>query len=194
MGSKGRSKEEAKKWFDEHISSHLTSVAKQRAKRKNIPFNITPEDVVVPNKCPLLGIELKRSRKNKGPSDSSPTLDRIYPEKGYVKGNVWVISAKANRIKTDASAREIKELSINLGYLKSQLLPDAISNTPKTIGVPQALYESILHSMKLPLDLPPSEFVNSASKIINKLHEDKELLARVEEGLEELAKAYSDRE
>ena len=39
--------------------------------------------------------------------DNSPTIDRIVPELGYVKGNVVVVSAKANRIKNDATITEI---------------------------------------------------------------------------------------
>lgn len=45
-------------------------------------------------------------------SDASPTLDRIHPDIGYVPGNVMVISAKANRMKNNASLEELKALVI----------------------------------------------------------------------------------
>ena len=44
-------------------------------------------------------------------SDFSPSFDRIYPKKGYTKGNVIVISNKANRIKTDATVKEIRKVA-----------------------------------------------------------------------------------
>ena len=39
--------------------------------------------------------------------DTSPTLDKIIPERGYVKGNVQVISHKANSMKRNASLDEL---------------------------------------------------------------------------------------
>jgi hypothetical protein len=43
-------------------------------------------------------------------SDSSPSLDKFKPELGYVKGNIHVISSRANRIKTDATENEVRKL------------------------------------------------------------------------------------
>ena len=40
----------------------------------------------------------------------SPSLDRIIPEKGYVKGNIIVVSLKANTMKNNATIEEIKNL------------------------------------------------------------------------------------
>lgn len=80
--------------------------ARNRAKNAGLPFNIDPEDCEIPELCPVLGIKL--SEKGKGThDDSTPTLDKIYPNKGYVKGNVKVISWKANRIKNNCSEPEV---------------------------------------------------------------------------------------
>lgn len=87
----------------------LLKGAKQRAKRKEVPLDITVEDIVIPLYCPILNIELKVAEDQ--PSANSPSLDRIIPELGYVKGNVQVISNKANRIKSDASPEELKLFS-----------------------------------------------------------------------------------
>jgi hypothetical protein len=65
---------------------------------------------VVPDKCPILGIELFISEKGVGRTDNSPSLDRIIPSLGYVKGNIAVISQRANRIKNDATLEEITKL------------------------------------------------------------------------------------
>lgn len=47
-------------------------------------------------------------------SNNSPTIDRINPKLGYIKGNVWVISNKANRFKNDATLEELELLVANL--------------------------------------------------------------------------------
>lgn len=83
--------------------------AQARALAYHIPFNIELSDVVVPAVCPVLGIPLTIGMgKSKS---SSPTLDRIVPRLGYVKGNVCVISMRANRLKNDASAAELRALA-----------------------------------------------------------------------------------
>lgn len=92
----------------------LYRTAKARAKRKNINFTITLKDIVIPKKCPLLGIDLvKSSGKAKF---NSPSLDRIDNTKGYIPGNVWVISYRANKLKNDASLGELELLVKNLRY------------------------------------------------------------------------------
>ena len=59
--------------------------------------------------CPLLGMELTyvNCKSNRAP-DNYATLDRIDPTKGYVKGNVQILSFRANTIKGDATIDELK--------------------------------------------------------------------------------------
>lgn len=83
----------------------LLSAAKGRAKKNNIPFNIDVHDIIVPEFCPVLGLKLEVGVG--ACSDSSPSIDRIIPEIGYVKGNIRVISRRANRIKNDATPDEL---------------------------------------------------------------------------------------
>lgn len=82
--------------------------AKSRATKAGLPFSIEIEDIVVPDICPALGIPLVRGTRKAG---TSPSLDRIEPAKGYVKGNIAVISDKANRIKNDGTAQEILKVA-----------------------------------------------------------------------------------
>ena len=97
------------------IKLALLRNAKQRAKTKGLEFNIDISDIELPNVCPLLGIPLFSSYREEGKSvDNSYSIDRINPSKGYIKGNVWVISYKANRIKNDASLEELEMLVKNL--------------------------------------------------------------------------------
>jgi len=44
-----------------------------------------------------------------------PTLDRINNDLGYIKGNVEVISAKANRLKNNGT---IEDFELILQYMK----------------------------------------------------------------------------
>ena len=81
--------------------------AKGRARRGNILFTITQEDIVVPTHCPILGVPLSVGTTG---NENSPSLDRIKPWLGYVKGNIQVISHRANRLKNDATFEEIEKL------------------------------------------------------------------------------------
>jgi len=100
----------------------MLSGAKKRALRKGIPFDISLDDIVIPDKCPVLGIELRKSTDGK-PHPESPSLDRIVPSLGYTKGNVEVISLRANSIKQNASADEILAVG-NYCKLKESLSND----------------------------------------------------------------------
>jgi hypothetical protein len=90
------------------LNGVLCSCAKQRAKRFNLPFNLKPSDIIIPKRCPVLGIELKKADIKM--NDFSPTLDRIDPLKGYTKDNICVISNRANRIKSDGTIEEHEKI------------------------------------------------------------------------------------
>lgn len=79
--------------------------AKKRAQRKGWEFNLVASELVVPKVCPVLGIPLKVAVGSHSPG--SPSLDRIDNALGYVKGNVEVISYRANTIKGDATPEEL---------------------------------------------------------------------------------------
>lgn len=79
--------------------------AKHRAKKLCLPFNLDYDDIVIPETCPVLGIKLDDDCSKQ--SRNSPSLDRIIPELGYVKGNVQVISWQANTMKNNASIEEL---------------------------------------------------------------------------------------
>lgn len=81
--------------------------AKCRANQMQIDFNITQEDIEIPTICPVLGIELRISNK-KGGDDNSPSIDRIDNGRGYIKGNVRVISNRANKLKNNANVKELE--------------------------------------------------------------------------------------
>ena len=84
--------------------------ARTRARKAGVPFTIITDDIVIPTHCPILGIPLFQ-KTGKGGGDNSPSLDRVKPEQGYVPGNVLVISNRANRLKSDASIRELRDIA-----------------------------------------------------------------------------------
>jgi hypothetical protein len=94
--------------------------ARLRAKEKNLPFDIDHHFLrsLVVSHCPVFGTPLEwsalRGKGNKA-VPSSPSLDRIDPTKGYVKGNVWIISYKANVIKNNATHEELKLVTEAVG-------------------------------------------------------------------------------
>jgi hypothetical protein len=101
----------------------LLQHARRRARKKDLPFSIVEEDITIPDTCPVLGIQLF---SGEGVTcDNSPNLDRIIPEKGYVPGNVRVISCRANRIKNNATVEELravlKDLQKQLMILESEI-------------------------------------------------------------------------
>jgi hypothetical protein len=82
---------------------------KSESKSKGIPFDLTEEYLksIWTDTCPIFGRKFIRHEKT---NDYSPALDRLVPSKGYVKGNVVYISARANRIKYDASIAELERI------------------------------------------------------------------------------------
>jgi hypothetical protein len=83
--------------------------ARERAKKGGYLCTITVADIFIPDCCPLLGMKLVRNRGGHVQANS-PSLDKIRPELGYVPGNVWVISHRANNIKSDATVQELQTL------------------------------------------------------------------------------------
>lgn len=87
---------------------------KSRCKRTGREFSIELEDIVIPEKCPVFGFELKREDKQTWMF--APSVDRIDSSKGYIKGNVTVVSRRANILKRDAT---VEELELLLNYYKT---------------------------------------------------------------------------
>ena len=86
---------------------------------KGILVDIKFEDIVWSTYCPILGIELYYGKKARGAvEENSPTFDRIDPKLGYTKGNVRIISARANRLKDNGTADEHRRIA---AYIEESL-------------------------------------------------------------------------
>lgn len=84
--------------------------SKRSAKDREIFHDIDEEDITLPEKCPYLGIDLDYSftkSETNGRRHNAPALDRINTDRGYVEGNVQVISDLANRMKSNASIEQL---------------------------------------------------------------------------------------
>jgi hypothetical protein len=88
---------------------------RSKCTKLDIPFDLDRSDLVIPTHCPVLGIPLVFGNVDKGyshhASEGSPSIDRIDPEGGYVKGNVVIVSWRANRIKGNASIQELIKIA-----------------------------------------------------------------------------------
>lgn len=86
----------------------MFTAAKGRAKEKGISFTLSPDDIIIPNMCPILDIDIIQGGNKR--SNNSPSLDRIDNSKGYTPDNVIVVSYRANKLKNDATLDELRML------------------------------------------------------------------------------------
>lgn len=111
-----KSREYLRVWEKRHPFRSMYQKSKSNAKARGLEFTITIDDLTWPTHCPILGIELCYERDKKMPHrDNYPTLDRLDNSKGYVPGNVFVISWRANRMKWHST---VKELEAILQYMR----------------------------------------------------------------------------
>ena len=99
----------------------MVNSTRYSARRRGLEFSITDADLKQVEFCPVLGIKLDWSHGSKGKIvPGSPSIDRIDNSKGYVAGNVQVISFRANAIKGVATLQEMRAI---VRYMESGLMP-----------------------------------------------------------------------
>jgi hypothetical protein len=92
---------------------------KFRAKKSGLEFDLKPDDLDIPSHCPVLGLVLVAGRGvSFRTSANSPSVDRFDNSKGYVRGNVRVISNRANILKRDAT---VEEMAAILAYMRGEV-------------------------------------------------------------------------
>jgi hypothetical protein len=122
-GNRQRYKE--KRRYREGMDKTLWRGCKDNAKIRGIEFNLDPEDIVVPDICPIFNIPLIKDvnylkyngRKNPMGVDEYPSIDRLDSTKGYIKNNINIISWKANNLKSNATLDDLEKL---LKWVKSK--------------------------------------------------------------------------
>jgi hypothetical protein len=106
----GRNKK--KETLKGYVHERLMSI-RQRAFEKNLPFDLDLEYLlqIWVTKCPVFGIDLDWSKSNGVVRHNTPSLDKIVPELGYVKGNVQWLSQKANTMKSNATQEQLVQFA-----------------------------------------------------------------------------------
>lgn len=102
-GNEWKNKEHRRSYVYQAMRSKFRT-KKANAIRAGRQWTVDFGDLEFPTHCPILGIELDYFSETI--CDSSPSFDCVVPERDYVKGNVYVISQRANRIKNDGTADE----------------------------------------------------------------------------------------
>lgn len=95
-------------WKFRNRNSWILKHVKKSAKQRGLDFDLTHEDIVIPEFCPVFRTRLEFGIGRR--SYNSPSVDRIDTTKGYVKGNIQIISWRANDLKRDATLPELKAL------------------------------------------------------------------------------------
>ena len=93
----------------QHLADLLTG-ARKRARQFNLPYNLKVKDVreIITTHCPIFGFKFEINKQNiKNNWKTSPSLDRVVPSKGYIKGNIIIVSMLANSIKSCATPTQI---------------------------------------------------------------------------------------
>lgn len=96
----------SKSYRKRHPERLKLNLIRERARRKGLSFDLTEEDIVYPSVCPVLGIPIKLGKE--AHQDFNPSVDRVDNSKGYVKGNIRVISKRANSLKSNATIEELE--------------------------------------------------------------------------------------
>ncbi len=104
-------KERETAWKVSNYERSIYTLLKARAKKRGIPFNLELSDIVIPEFCPVLGMRLVRKTGTSGAAYNSPSVDRIVPELGYIRGNIQIMSNLANTMKSNANADQLRRFA-----------------------------------------------------------------------------------
>lgn len=116
-------KAKAAKYRDESMERVLWHKLRTRSRKMGVVCDLEESDIIVPKFCPLTNIPISRGAST--PKDNSPSVDRIDNSKGYVKGNIRVISYLANRMKSNANRDQLFYFSDHIKeYMDSVIKTD----------------------------------------------------------------------
>lgn len=85
-----------------HPEKYLWKQCYARALKRGLDFDLTIEDIVIPNACPIMGVPFIMNDKK-----YTPSVDRIDSAKGYTKDNIQIICTLANSMKWNSTKEEL---------------------------------------------------------------------------------------
>lgn len=106
-------------------AARKAATLKQSAKKRDIEFSVDTDYIMslgTPSHCPYLGIKL--GYDNNELKDNSPSINRIDPSKGYVTGNLEIVSNKANTMLLTATSEELKTFTRNIAMKRHGIFMD----------------------------------------------------------------------
>ena len=106
-------KKQSIEWRETNQAANLLTYARTNARTKNLDFNLDISDIVIPLICPYLGIPITNIQ-GRGFIPTNASIDRIDSSKGYIKGNVQIISRQANSMKNCATQEELVIFARNI--------------------------------------------------------------------------------
>lgn len=108
--------EDLKDRFELKVKRYLLALSRRRARESGIEHTISVNDITIPETCPILGLPLEAYRG--GFNRNSYSLDRVDNAKGYVPGNIRVISWRANVLKSSLTLAQAERI---VAYIKGEI-------------------------------------------------------------------------
>ena len=138
-------------------ASELSNSVRRRAKKNKIPIDL--DFISFPSimnwlkrqpRCECCNVEFDMGYKNgkHGPQKDSPSIDKFHPDKGYVKGNTFLICWRCNKLKSDGS---IGEFEILINWLKKKVneMKTEKEEKGRMTWTYTELHPAVLHRMRM---------------------------------------------
>ncbi len=104
----------SKRWRDKTPGAQVAANARWGKKHPGAIDLVYTDLMPLPTHCPVLGTKLEygpgRGRKLYA-NGAAASLDRIRNEDGYVRGNVIIVSLRANLLKGQATIDELQKIA-----------------------------------------------------------------------------------
>ena len=120
--SRNQDAKKALPWWHKRVPMMICN-ARIRAERFGREFDLKPEDIKIPDVCPVFGVPFSRERvsaKNYFAQSMAPSIDRVDSSKGYTPDNIVIVSCRANSIKSNATAEELMAVAVFYNSLRSK--------------------------------------------------------------------------
>ena len=134
-----------RKHTDKGWATAKHSSLRESALKRGIHFDLTVQDIMDvgrPKVCKYLEIELDYASTSVAPN--SPSVNRVDPSLGYVKGNIEVISNKANSILLNATKEELRTFIKNIGLTQFGVFTESADSIEGFYQEMKVLYKRLI--------------------------------------------------